>query len=500
MKIKKIALLILVPAVLAATIAVSATAMAARSESPAVDRFGTVLTGLVERGVISQEQADVVLEEATPFLDELSQRQPGQRPAIRQTNVIDAVAEVLGLEQDAIAAQLREGTSLVDVIETNGGSVAAVIDHIAGQLAAGLDDAVAQGDIDQEQADKILAGVVDRAEQVINNFYRPKQQRPDIKPQNVVGITAAVLGIEAEAVLAQLQEGLTLVEVIEAGGSSTGEVAAFYVAEVTAQLEQALVDGQITQEQIDRSLSKASERIEQLIANFKPRSADLEGPGLKAENVIGAIVEVLGSDAEAIIAQVGEGATLAEIIEAGGSSVAAVVDFAVQQMAVQLDEAVAEGKIDQDQADAMLSQAAERIENAITSFGEGDGRPNVRGVRTRPVDSESNGADRPGRGRGNQPAPNGNNLMTIVLEMIGADRDDAKTAKREGLSLGELATSFGFDVDALTDQIVDEQASRFTENGRGNFNADRADHFLQKTRDNVERLLNRTQGRGGDAE
>jgi hypothetical protein len=345
MKIKKIALLILVPAVLAATIAVSASAMAARSESPVVDRFGTVLTGLVERGIINQDQADTVLEEATLILEELSQRRPGQRP--------------------------------------------------------------------------------------------------NIKPQNVISIVATVLEVEPEAVLAQLKEGLTLVEVIEAGGSSTDEVAAFYVAAVTAQLEQALADGQITQEQIDRSLSKASERVDQLIANFKPRSRDREARELKAQGVVGAIIEVLGSDADAIIAQVREGATFAEIIKAGGSSVAVVVDFAMQQMAVRLGEAVTQGKIDQEQADTMLSQNAERIENVIANSSEVDGRPSARNARARPVDPGSNGADRRGRGRGNQPAPNGNNLMT------------------------------------------EEQAARFTEDARGNFNADRAAHFLQKTRENV---------------
>ena len=88
--------------------------------------------------------------------------------------------------------------------------------------------------------------------------------------------------------------------------------------------------------------------------------------------------------------------------------------------------------------------------------------------------------------------------MTIVLEIIGADQDEVRAALREGVSLGELAASLGFDVGALTDRIVDEQAARFSEGGRGNFDADRADRFLEKTRENVERLLNRTQG--GDRE
>ena len=386
MKIKKIALFILVPAVLAATIAVSATAMAARSESPVVERFGTVLSGLVERGVISQDQADAVLEEATPLLDELSKRGPGQRPDIKPTNVIGAVAEVLGLEPHAVAAQLRDGASLVEVIETGGASVAAVVDFVMQQIAVQLGEAVAQGDIDQERADKILAGVVERVEQLIADFHRPKQDRPDIKPTNVIGITATALGIEPDAILAQLREGLTLVEVIEAGGSSVATVVDLYLAEVTARLEQSLADGQITQEQLDRSLANASERVEQLIAGFKPRSPDREGRGLKAQNIIGAISEVLGSDPETIVAQVAEGASLVEIIEAGGSSVAAVVDLVMQQIAMQLGEAVAQGEIAQDQLDAILARTAERIERQITSSGaKRDGQAGVRGARARPL-------------------------------------------------------------------------------------------------------------------
>jgi hypothetical protein len=123
MKIKKIALLILIPAVLVATIAVSATAMAARSENPVVDRFGIVLSGMVERGVLSQDQADAVLEEATLFFEELSNRGPVERPDIKPVNVIGITATALGIEPDAVMAQLREGLTLVEVIEAGGSSV-----------------------------------------------------------------------------------------------------------------------------------------------------------------------------------------------------------------------------------------------------------------------------------------------------------------------------------------------------------------------------------------
>ena len=292
---------------------------------------------------------------------------------------------------------------------------------------------------------------------------------------------------------------------------------------MTERFEQALADGQITQEQLDNSLANASDRIEKLISNFQTRSPDREANRPKVQNIIGVISEILGLDPETIVAQIQDGATLSEIIETGGSSVAAVVDFFLQQTAVRLDEAVAQGDITQEQADATLARTAERIETLIAGSGaERDGKPNVRATRTRPSADNDERTGTPGlrranppglaranppgldraqgpdkssaKGRGNQPAPNGNNLMTIVLEIIGVGQDEVRAAPQEGISLGELAASLGFDLGALTDQIVDAQAARFSEDGRGNFDADRADRFLEKTRADVERFLNRTQG------
>jgi hypothetical protein len=67
--------------------------------------------------------------------------------------VLGAVAEATGLTEDEIIAQLRDGNSLLDILDAEGVDSQAVIDSITEQANAAIDQAVADSKLTETQAD-----------------------------------------------------------------------------------------------------------------------------------------------------------------------------------------------------------------------------------------------------------------------------------------------------------------------------------------------------------
>ncbi len=101
-------------------------------------------------------------------------------------------------------------------------------------------------------------------------------------------------------------------------------------------------------------------------------------PHRGARFLIGAAAEFLGMEVEELVAQLRDGATLAEI---AGSQTDALIASLVADVEEKLDEAVANGRITQEEADEKLAEATERI---TTFVNEGPQRPQGGGGRPGP--------------------------------------------------------------------------------------------------------------------
>lgn len=120
------------------------------SATSAEDRIRDALSGLVDDGSLTAEQADQV---ATTLSDaDLHDHGRGPWPGL------SVAAETLGLSEDDLRTALEaEGASLASVAGAQG---VAVEDLVAALVAAGqerLDEAVAEGRLTREQADERAA-------------------------------------------------------------------------------------------------------------------------------------------------------------------------------------------------------------------------------------------------------------------------------------------------------------------------------------------------------
>ncbi len=135
-----------------------------------------VIEQAVDEGVLSQEQADGMLERmesgfgfmGMPFArgGRMSGRIGGP-----ENSLISVAADQLGLTVDELLSELEGGRSIADVAEQRGVNAQTIADAYIAVRTEILDEVVAEGRITQEQADEMLAHVTEEMAEHLNEPF-----------------------------------------------------------------------------------------------------------------------------------------------------------------------------------------------------------------------------------------------------------------------------------------------------------------------------------------
>jgi hypothetical protein len=131
------------------------------------------LAPLVEKGTISQAQADAVisaLEAARPAKGPRDRGPEGKRfrGGPNGGGRLDAAASAIGITPEELGTALRDGKSLADVARDKGVDPEKVVSALVAGLKAHLDQEVASGRHTQAEADQKLAGATERIRAFVN--------------------------------------------------------------------------------------------------------------------------------------------------------------------------------------------------------------------------------------------------------------------------------------------------------------------------------------------
>jgi polyhydroxyalkanoate synthesis regulator phasin len=144
----------------------------------------SALDGLVDDGTITQAQADAVadaLQEARPdHFPGFGPWGPGGLFAVG-VEVLDETADAIGISNDELLDALRDGQTIAEVAESEGVDPQTVIDALVAATRERLDEAVADGRVEQEDADERLADVTERITEFVNEGaakFRERFPRP----------------------------------------------------------------------------------------------------------------------------------------------------------------------------------------------------------------------------------------------------------------------------------------------------------------------------------
>jgi hypothetical protein len=124
-----------------------------------------------------------------------------------------------------------------------------------------LDEAVAEGRIDEEHAAKIR----ERIESGEGFGFGSRHHGRAFRAYHSIGAVAEFLGIERSDVRAGLKDGQTLGEIAAANGSSPEALVDHLYSKVEERLARAVEKQRITQERADEILFNARERITEFV-------------------------------------------------------------------------------------------------------------------------------------------------------------------------------------------------------------------------------------------
>jgi hypothetical protein len=138
-----------------------------RTDHPRAERAKAALDKLVQDNTITQAQEDAVI-------DALKGAFPGKdgRPERLQKllhGALDVSAKAIGISPQVLKTELQAGKSIAEVAEAHQVPVQDVQQALVDAATAKLNEAVANGRITQERADKVIARLPALAERVVNH-------------------------------------------------------------------------------------------------------------------------------------------------------------------------------------------------------------------------------------------------------------------------------------------------------------------------------------------
>jgi uncharacterized protein YidB (DUF937 family) len=265
-----------------------------------------------------------------------------------------------------------------------------------------LDEAIADGDVDEEDAGAIREQIESGDQQICLGFGFNKHlsgafEKPGFLPAfGLLSEPAAVaefLGVDPAEVLEAFAGGDSLAELAEANGKTRDELKAYLTERVQARLDEAVANGMLEQQNADELIAEFEEHLDTLIdgnrsllRGFAFPDGIIEGfPSQSLRGVASAdLAEFLGASVEEVNEALAEGTSYAELAEANGKSRDELKQFLRDEFQAKVDERLAAGDIDADEAEELLA----RFESSLDDF----------------IDAERFEAEIPGRGgRGEGP-------------------------------------------------------------------------------------------------
>lgn len=231
----------------------------------------------VENGRLSQERADEILatleSDLTNLMNqplpEVTPPRPGIVDRVREGGVqslIGAAAELTGLEPAEILQQMRqENLTLAQVVEANGVDPQEVVEAAVADATGRINQAVENGRLSQEQADRLLAGLETAFTNAMTHPLPPRPEAGRPRPvmeaiQIVLQTVSELTGLEQQEIMEQVRQGSSLAAILEANGVDVETAVDSIMAQATERINQ----------QMEEQLNNLEQRVRDALNRVPP--------------------------------------------------------------------------------------------------------------------------------------------------------------------------------------------------------------------------------------
>ncbi len=205
-------------------------------------------------------------------------RHSGARALSGMRGLGDAVTNTLGVTGDELRQAMQDGKSLADVAEEQGVAVSDLTAAITEATEARLDEAVAEGKIDEERADNMSAQLSERVDQMMTatvddlgkrhkSAHRAAHRGAD-RGEHTEEL-AEFFGLSVDELQESRTEGQTLAELAEAQGIAEDDLVAFILNGLQERVDEAVAEGRVDADEAAERMADAESRIAEKV-NAEP--------------------------------------------------------------------------------------------------------------------------------------------------------------------------------------------------------------------------------------
>ena len=182
------------------------------------------------------------------------QRRVRELAIARSRPILGRISQVLEIKPDELLPQLKEGKTIAQIAEEQGVPTSAVVDELLAPVKKGLDRAVADGKLSQEEAEQRLNQAEVRITEMVQkaspkdivghevNKIRRQDKRAG-QTRMLLGQVCQIVNLDHEELLAQLKEGKKIVEIAQEQGISRDELLKALTDRAQDRLDKAVSDG-----------------------------------------------------------------------------------------------------------------------------------------------------------------------------------------------------------------------------------------------------------------
>ena len=203
----------------------------------------------------------------------------------------EALAEVLGLDADALRTALRSGSTLRDVATQQGVDPQTLVDAIVADMTSRIDEGVASGRINEEKAAELRANATTKATEMLDRTAPAPGEggpRGGHRGHGPGGeALAEVLGLDADALRTALRSGSTLRDIATQQGVDPQTLVDAIVADMTSRIDEGVAVGRINDEKAAELRANATTMANNMVDRTAPGEHGPRG-GMKGAGMRGA--------------------------------------------------------------------------------------------------------------------------------------------------------------------------------------------------------------------
>lgn len=197
---------------------------------------------------------------------------------------IAVAAAAIGVEPKELRDALAGGKSVADVARAHHVDPKTVIDAILSAADKKIDEAVANGRIDQTRAATIKTRVQDRVAKLVqtqpgphalDRLRRAKTRgalRRHVR-RAALGVAAKAIGVEPQALVASLRDGKSVADVARANNVEPQVVIDAVVAAGTKKVDEAVANGKLDETRAATIKERLPDRVTKLVNATRPARA-----------------------------------------------------------------------------------------------------------------------------------------------------------------------------------------------------------------------------------